>query len=58
MSVVSKCALREKRLPLEGKLATKLTDEVLLARNSHLIHRKRSPFPSRGRLWDAFETTL
>lgn len=35
--VMCKCALPKKWLTLEGTLATKLTDEVLLAHNRHLI---------------------
>ena len=53
------------KLPLVGKLAPLATDEVaaedgkrqngiewqwFCVRCRHLIHRKRSPFPSRGRL--------
>ena len=49
---------RVQRLPLEGKLPPWAADEVLLTyilplrcgrKAFHLIHRKRSPFPSRGR---------
>ena len=49
---------RVQRLPLEGKLPPWAADEVLLTyilplrcgrKAFHLIHRKRSPLPSRGR---------
>ncbi len=39
----------KKRLPLEGKLATRLTDEVLLARIRHLIRLVPRHLPLKGK---------